>query len=173
VLEAGEASVGDVFTVQARTAEREDLVTLSDLAEYSQTNGVVLAARPDCGENPFCLKVLQVGYEVLVSRWNAVPPGQVAATVASGEADLGSQRESDGSITTRRLRILQDDEGLLPASEIVPITPTGQTAAVVDVINTVQGRLTSRDLRSMEIAVREGASPEQAADAWVTSTLLE
>jgi len=173
VLATGEAADGGAFAVREVFAESNSVTSLSDLAEYSESDDVVLASGPGCRRRPFCLPVLESGYGIRVADLLRVPAGAVATAVEQRRATFGETRSTDAAVPVDRLRYLDDDLSLLPPANIVPLIVDASAPDVRAVVDRVQERLTTRDLQLMAQAVAAGASPAQAADAWVTTNLVE
>lgn len=173
VLAIGEAADGAAFAVRQIFAESNSVTSLSDLAEYSESEDVVLAGGPGCRRRPFCLPVLESGYGVQGAELLSIPAGAVPMAVANRQATVGEIRSTDADAVADRLQYLDDDLSLLPPANIVALIQDDSAPDVRAVVDRVQERLTTQDLRLMAEAVAAGASPAQAADGWVTTNLVE
>jgi osmoprotectant transport system substrate-binding protein len=121
-LQAGEASPAvnsNSFVVTRETADELGLSSVSDL-----TSDLRLGGPPDCEENASCIPGLQRVYDLDLSA-NFVPlDGGGPLTkeaLAGGEIDVAIVFSTDGSIAENDWVVLEDDEGLINADNIVPV----------------------------------------------------
>ncbi len=107
------------FVVTAETAEELGLENVSDL-----TDDLTLGGPPDCTENPFCIPGLISTYDIDLSA-NFVPlDGGGPLTVAAldeGEIDVAILFSTDGTIADKGWVVLNDDQGLINADNVVPV----------------------------------------------------
>lgn len=164
VLEPAEAVNQNAFVVTEDYAQENDLSTLTDLGELGEP--VVLAATEECPERPFCEPGLEETYGIEVTE--VLPLGfgsvQTKEAVRSGEADLGLTGTTDGTLEQFGLVVLEDDQNLQLADNLVPVV--GGDAAgdetVADALNQLADVLTTEDLA--ELNRRVDAEREQAGD---------
>ena len=135
----------------------------------------VLAAPPDCVVNPYCGQGLREHYGIDV-RQSLLPvePGEALASVLDGEAMVGVVFTADPEITTDpdpRLLVLEDDDGMVGAENIVPVAPLAKAlplgAAFVETVDAVSAALTTEDLAFLVGRAEEGDLPTVAIRAWV------
>jgi osmoprotectant transport system substrate-binding protein len=122
-LQAMEPAPGvnsNVFVVTAATAEEKGLATLGDL-----TDDLRLGGPANCETNEACIPGLQEVYGVDLSA-NFTPldgggPLTVAALEGS-EIDVAILFSTDPLIETNDWVVLEDDQGMISAENIIPVT---------------------------------------------------
>lgn len=120
-LEPAEAQSANVFVVTSETADELDLETLSDL---EGNEGLRLGGPPECPERPYCLPGLRDTYGVdLSARFRALDAGGPITRQAlqSDEVDVALLFSTDGAIRENDWVVLEDDESLQPAENLLPI----------------------------------------------------
>ncbi len=123
---AAPAQDSNSFVVTQETADDLGLSKVSDL-----TDDLSLGGPPDCEENAFCIPGLQDVYGLDLSAGFVPLDGGGPLTVAAldqGEIDVAILFSTDGIIADQGWVVLEDDEGLINAENIVPIA----TNAVAD-----------------------------------------
>lgn len=122
LLETSEATSQNAYFVTAERAEAEGLETLSDL----EGEEVVLAAAPDCEGRADCEAGLEDVYGIDVARLLPLGYGspETYQAVLDGEADLGQTGTLDGTLEEQGLVLLEDDQGIQPAQNLVPAVST-------------------------------------------------
>jgi osmoprotectant transport system substrate-binding protein len=146
-LDPAEATDANAFFVTKEYAEENSLTTLSDLEGMS----VVLAAAPDCKGRSDCEGGLSEVYGIDVTK--VLPLGyaspQVFKAVADGEAQLGETSTTDGTLESQGMVLLDDDQSVQPAQNLVPFVSTeflDEHPDVADVLNDLMAVLTTDDL---------------------------
>ncbi|HWL43628.1 MAG TPA: ABC transporter substrate-binding protein [Ilumatobacter sp.] len=118
-LAASPAVDSNSFVVTPETAEALSLTAVSDL-----TDDLRLGGPADCPDNPFCIPGLQSVYGIDLSG-NFVPlDGAGPITVAAlegGEIDVAILFSTDGVIADKGWVVLDDDQGLINADNIIPV----------------------------------------------------
>ncbi|NED98839.1 ABC transporter substrate-binding protein [Phytoactinopolyspora halotolerans] len=170
LLEPAEAASQNGFAVAADFADENGLQTLSDLAALGEP--LVLAAVEECPDRPFCQPGLEETYGLEFSEM--LPLGfstpQTKQAVADGEADLGLVGTTDGTLEGFGLVLLEDDQGLQLADNLVPVVneEVAQDQAAVDALNELSGVLTTEDLAALNAQVDgERQRPEDVAVAYL------
>ena len=152
-------------------AEENGLATLSDLEGES----VALAAAPDCEGRLDCegglsdeygidvTKVLELGYA----------SDQTYQSVIDGESQLGETSTTDGTLESQGLVILEDDQQIQPAQNLVPAVSSdflADHADVADILNPLMAALTTENLTELngKMAV-DRAKPEDVAKEFLES----
>lgn len=161
------------IVVTARTASELGLVTVSDLAPHS--GALTFGGPPECPERELCLLGLQSVYGLEFASFAPLDVGG-ALTVAAlegGEIDVALLFTSDGVIAAKGFVLLEDDQGLQPAENIVPITTAEIIAAYgdefVELLDSVSAKLTTAALSQLN--KRYGIDAEDAdslAREWLT-----
>jgi osmoprotectant transport system substrate-binding protein len=150
LLEPSEATDTNAFFVTQEYAESEGVSKLSDLKGKS----VVLAAAPDCKDRPDCEGGLTGTYGIKVTR--ILPLGfasdQTYQSVLDGESQLGLTSTTDGSLESQGLVLLEDDQHIQPAQNLVPAVSTAWLAdnqEAADALNELMGALTTEKLTEL------------------------
>jgi osmoprotectant transport system substrate-binding protein len=166
LLNTSSATDTNAFYVTKDFSESEGVTKLSDLKGKS----VVLAGSPDCEGRPDCEGGLTKVYGIDVTK---VIPFDGFATAASfksvldGESQLGLTSTTDGTLESQGLVLLEDDKGIQPAQNLVPMVSTQFLDAhpdVADVLNPLMAALTTEKLTELngKISV-ERDKPEDVA----------
>ena len=165
VLEPSEAANQNAFFVTEQFAADNGLTTLSDLGESGMP--VVLAGTAECPERPKCEVGLREVYGIEITEDLPLGFGSVQnkEAVVSGQAQLGLSGTTDGTLAPLGLVVLEDDQALQNADNLVPVVnadgPAG-TPEVAEVLNALGAELTTEDLAELNRRVDEDR--EQAAD---------
>ncbi len=108
--------------------------SLSDLGAYSQSNPVRLGGPPECPERPFCQPGLEQVYAVSVESFKPLDAGGplTVRDLLNGGIDVGLVFSSAGNVTANDLVVLEDDQGLQTAENILPAV---HTASLTDTIS--------------------------------------
>ena len=165
VLQPADAANQNAFFVTQEFAEQHDLQTLSDLGESGLP--VVLAGTPECPERPKCQIGLEETYGIDIVENLPLGFGSVQnkQAVVDGQAQLGLSGTTDGTLESLGLVVLEDDQQLQNADNLVPVVnaegPAGDEE-VAELLNTLSETLTTEDLAELNARVDEDR--EQAAD---------
>ena len=165
VLEPAEAANQNAFFVTEDFATQNDLTTLSDLGALGRP--VVLAGTQECPERPKCELGLEQVYGIDVTEDLPLGFGSVQnkQAVVEGDAQLGLSGTTDGTLGALGLVVLEDDQQLQNADNLVPVVnaegPAGSDE-VAEILNGLSETLTTEDLA--ELNRRVDADREQAAD---------
>ena len=163
LLEPAEAADQNGYAVTIEFAEENGLETLSDLGELGQP--VVLAATEECSERVFCAPGLTETYGIEISE--ILPTGfgspQTKEAVAGGDAQLGLVATTDGRLEEGGLVLLEDDQQLQLADNLVPaVNSEAATDALTEALNSLADVLTTDDLIELNRLV--DAERQQPAD---------
>ncbi len=152
-LTPSEAVDTNAFVVTQETADAEGLASLSDLAE---TDGsLILGGPPDCETNAFCIPGLNTVYGVDMSaNFQPLDAGQVTvAALEAGEIDVAILFSTSGIIADRGWVLLEDDQQMLAADNVVPVITTELQEAYGDqlsaVLDDLSAALTTEALTEM------------------------
>jgi osmoprotectant transport system substrate-binding protein len=164
----------DGFAVRQETADEFSLVTLSDLAEVA--GEVTWGVAPECGENPNCGIGLEEVYGIDFASLDteelpACSPA-IAEALNAGSIDVAQVCTTSPEIAAFNLVLLEDDQGLAPAQNLIPVVrqelmdAAGDTVtATLDPINAL---LTTEELTNLGAAVViNGDSYADAATQWL------
>lgn len=148
-LEPSAAVDTNAFVVTQETADELGLATLSDLADHTD---VALGAPADCETNPFCLPGLQRVYDVdLTAGYTALEPGAIADALDAGEIDVALLFSTDSRIATNGWVLLEDDQAMLAADNVVPVLSTSlsEVEGLAELLDSVSATLTTDGLTEL------------------------
>ena len=148
-FEPSEAQDVDALAVTQDTADEFGLETYSDLAEVADE--LVLGAPPECAEFPVCLPGLEDTYGIVFEEFVPLEAGPVTIeALTNGDIDVARVFSTSPAIVENDLVILEDDMGLNPVQNIIPVaTEEFDTDAVADTVNEVSAALTTENLTEM------------------------
>jgi osmoprotectant transport system substrate-binding protein len=164
----------DGFAVRQETADDLSLTTMSDLAEVAEE--LRWGVAQECGENPNCGPGLERVYGIDFGALDVQTLG--ACTTAIAEAlnanniDVAQVCTTQPEIAAFNLVLLEDDGGLAPAQNIVPVVRqeiADEAGDLLrDTLNAVSQLLTTQELTNLGNAVViNGESYEDAARRWL------
>ena len=174
LLDQSPATDTNAFFVTKKYSESEGVTKLSDLKGKS----VVLAAAPDCEGRLDCEGGLSDQYGIDITK--VLPLGyasdQTYQSVIKGEAELGETSTTDGTLESQGLVVLEDDQQIQPAQNLVPAVSSAFLDAhpdVADTLNALMAALTTEDLTKLngEVAV-DRKTPEDVAHAFLEDSGL-
>jgi osmoprotectant transport system substrate-binding protein len=152
MLEPAMATDQNAFFVTQEFADANGLTTLSDLGEMGQP--ITLAAAPDCKGRDDCEAGLKEVYGIDIE--GIIPTGYgtqpTKNAVLDGEAELGETGTTDAGLADLGLVLLQDDQGIQPAQNLIPAVNTEflkENPDIAEVLNELSARLTTEDLASL------------------------
>lgn len=169
-FEASEAVDTNGFVVTQEVSEAEGLTALSDL---EGRDDLVLGGPQDCETNPFCIPGLERVYGVdLSGNFQGLDPGLVPEALEAGEIDVGVIFSTNGIIADKGWVLLEDDQDMLAADNVVPVVTSEVAEAygedLESLLNEVSGALTTEDLtelnRQYDIEKREA---DDIASDWI------
>ena len=170
-LGAAPAQDRNAFVVDATTADRLHLRSLSDLGSFAP--GMTLGGPTECSERRLCLVGLEDVYGLRFEEFIALDAGGPLTLQALNDRtiDIGLLFSSDPAIRADALVELRDDRGLQPAENVTPIvsevTLERLGPVLADTLNAVSALLRTSDLRAMNAAVASGRTPAAVARAWL------
>ena len=165
LLDLSSATDTNAFFVSKEYSDSEGVTTLSDLSGKS----VVLAAAPDCKGRLDCEGGLSDQYGIDITK--VLPLGyasdQTYQSVLDGESQLGETSTTDGTLESQGLLVLEDDQQIQPAQNLVPAVSTDfldEHPDVADVLNPLMAALTTENLTELngQVAV-DRQKPEDVA----------
>jgi osmoprotectant transport system substrate-binding protein len=170
VLDPASAEDQNGFAVTAGFAGEHNLRRLSDLGPLAAT--LTFGAPPECPDRPLCLPGLEKTYGLHFGHVRAM--SSRAATVEAllaGEIDVGLLETTEARLTSARIQLLDDDRGLQPSENVVPMVRTATLERwgkeLPRALNEVSARLTTDDLRQLNKAVElDDLTSAQAAAQW-------
>ncbi|MFQ5948019.1 MAG: ABC transporter substrate-binding protein [Acidimicrobiia bacterium] len=161
------------LVVTQETADDLGVTKTSDLVQY---NGqLVFGAPPECPEREFCLIGLQDVYGLDFAEFKPLDVGGplTVAALEGGEIDVALLFTTDGVIAAKGFVLLEDDRGLQPAENIVPVVRQEIVDAYGDdlvvLLDSISAKITTEELT--ELNRRAGIDQEDPADIagdWLT-----
>ncbi len=154
------------FVVTAETAAALGAAKLSDLAPVA--GDLVFGGPPECPERLNCLPGLERVYGLTFAEFKPLDVGGplTVAALEGGDIDVGVLFTTDGVIAAKGLILLEDDQGLQPAENIVPAVGMDIVDAYgddfVELLDEVSAAITTPDLTEMNR--RAGIDQEDPAD---------
>ena len=169
VLEPAEAQDKNAIIVTSETAEEYDLTTISDLAEPA--GDLVFGGPPECPERPLCLQGLEDTYGLDFKNFRSLDAGGplTVAALEDGKIDVALMFTTQGIIAEKGWVELEDDKGLQPAENIVPVIRSeALTDQVAEVLNSVSAKLTTEEMTELNRRVDvDKEDPEAVAEQWL------
>ena len=172
VLEPAPGENKNEVVVTRQTAEEYGLETISDLAAVDDQ--LILGGPPECPIRPLCLVGLEETYGLSFASFLALDTGGPVTVSAldNGEIDVGILFTTSPAIPANDFVVLEDDLGLQPHENVVPVVRTVVVDeygdGFIDAVNAVSTRLTDDELRGLNQLVElDGASPIDAAEEWL------
>lgn len=171
VLEPAPGEDKNVFVVTQEFAEKHALETVSDLANVDDT--IVFGGPPECQERDTCLLGLQDNYGLDNIEFQAIQEGSIrVSSLENGEIDLALLFSTQPVIEERGFLALDDDQGTVPAENIVPVVRREVLEAygedLRDLINSISAEITTEVLLDLNGRVElQGEDPADVATAWL------
>jgi osmoprotectant transport system substrate-binding protein len=161
------------YVVTAETAAEYGLSTVSDLAPVA--GDLVFGGPPECPERDFCLPGLESVYGLTFGEFRALDaagPLTVAA-LDSGDIDVGVLFTTQGIIAENGWVLLDDDQGLNPAENIVPAVNQEIVDAYgddfVELLNSISAAIDTAGITALNSrADIGGEDPALIATDWLT-----
>lgn len=141
-------------------------------AEGGATQSLTLGAPADCETNPFCIPGLQRVYDVDLSEgFTALDAGVIPDALESGDIDVALLFSTSGIIADKGWVVLEDDQSMLAADNVIPVVSTELADAYPDLEATtdeISAGLTTENLTEMN---KRFDVDREDADAIATSFL--
>ncbi len=174
-LAASRAEDKNVIVVTAERARRDDLEDISDLARYADE--LRFGGPAECRDRPLCLLGLNRVYGLSFAEF--VPQRSLEFTAEAlrrGEIDVGLMFSTAAELETSDLVVLNDDRGLQPAENLVPIVRTEALEIwgpeLASALDAMAPLLTTTELRLLNASVARGLTVESVARAWLLRMVL-
>jgi osmoprotectant transport system substrate-binding protein len=175
VLAAAPAQDKDVFVVTAESAEIEGLENISDLARTAA--GQRFGGPPECQDRPLCFAGLESVYGLEFAGF--VPQRSLAFTAEAlhrGEIGVGVMFSTAAELEDVELVELVDDLAMQPAQNVLPLVRGSALerwgSEVALGLDEMSRRLTTTELRSLNLRIDGGESFADVARAWLTEQAL-
>ena len=162
------------FVVTGETAASLGLAKVSDLAPVA--GDLVFGGPPECPERLNCLPGLESVYGLTFAEFKPLDVGGplTVAALEGGDIDVGVLFTTDGVIAAKGLVLLEDDQGLNPAENIVPAVGMDIVDAYgddfVELLDSVSAAITTPGLTEMNRrAGIDQEDPAAIAADWLSS----
>lgn len=169
VLEPSEAQNSNALVVRPETAEEYDLSVTSDLEPIA--GDLVAGGAPETRERADGLPGYERVYGIEFGEWVDLDPGGPLTIQAlqSGDLDVARLFTSMGAIAANDWVVLEDDGGLIPAENIVPvIREDALTDEIADALNAVSEALTLDELVALNQRTEiDNEDPDLVAEEWL------
>lgn len=173
-LEPTPGTDADGFAVRQETADELGLTTMSDLAGVADQ--LTWGVAQECAENPNCgpglERVYGIDFASLDVQTLAACSPAIAEALNASNIDVAQVCTTQPEIAAFNLVLLEDDQGLAPAQNIVPVVrqelmdEAGD--AISSTLNPISELLTTEELTNLGNAVViNGESYEDAAAQWL------
>ena len=150
VLEPAEAQDKNAIVVTRQTADELGLATVSDLKE--EAGDLVFGGPPECPERPLCLLGLEETYGLDFKEFRSLDAGGplTVAALEDGKIDVALMFTTQGIIADKGWVILEDDQRLQPAENIVPVIRADKlTPTIEETLNAVSAKLTTEEVTEL------------------------
>lgn len=170
-LEPAEAEDANAYAVTKDYATEHDLTTLSDLGDSGLK--VKLGANSDCPDRQDCQKGLESVYKIDIVGFEPTGFGSEPTKddLKKGVTQLGQVGTTDASLDALGLVILEDDQQLQNAENLIPIVNSEWLAdneKAEDALNELSGVLTTEDLTMLiGKVVNDREKPADVAKAYL------
>lgn len=169
-LEASPAQDRNVLAITREAADLNGLVRISDLSDIAAD--AVFGGPAECPDRELCLIGLESVYGLRFAEF--VPQRSLSFTAEAlrrGEIDVGLMFSTAAELTDSSLVVLEDDLGLQPAENVVPVVRSTAIDRwgddLVDAADRLSGRLTTVDLRVLNRRVAGGDDVSDVAREWL------
>ncbi|WP_122816179.1 ABC transporter substrate-binding protein [Nocardioides pantholopis] len=163
LLEPSPATSANAYFVTEEFSETEGATRISDL----EGSSVVLAAAEDCPGRADCEAGLRQTYGIDVTE--VLPLGfqspQTYQAVLDGEAQVGQTSTLDVTLADQGLVMLEDDRGIQPAQNLVPLVSSDFLAEHEDVAGPLEDLMAELDNETLgELILRVSVDREKPED---------
>jgi len=142
----------DGFAVRAETADEFGLVTMSDVAEVADQ--LTWGLTPECPAQALCgpglLEVYGIDITAIPTENLKPCSGDMAAALNSSNIDVARVCTTQPAIAQYNFVVLEDDQGLNPAQNMVPVVTQELADAggslLAETLNAVSAKLTTEAL---------------------------
>lgn len=160
----------DVIFCAATFTQANSIITLTDLGSKPDTATLAAPEGFDTA-TPLGAAGLKDTYQIQFKSVVPTATDKIIDAVTSGTADCGVGRSGDPALAPATFTVLLDDKALVPNDVMLPlVTADAGSADVLAVIDATSARLTVEQLRSLMQRLKDGASPELAANEFVGNT---
>jgi osmoprotectant transport system substrate-binding protein len=171
VLEPSDAENRNGLVITRELSERLGITTTSQLAQYASE--LVAGGAPETRERADGLPGYERVYGIRFADWIDLDPGGplTVAALQNGDIDVARLFTSQGVIAASDWVVLEDDGGLIPSENIVPVIRTDAlTDEIRAVLNAISAALTLDELIAMNRRVEiDNDDPDLVAAEWLVA----
>lgn len=172
VLEPTGAENSNVFVTTAAFADEHGLTSVSDLADAGE---IVFGGPPECEERDTCFVGLQEVYGLDNVSFESIQEAAARLTaLEQGQNQLTLLFSTDAPLAGDDLVALEDDQGMIPPENIVPVLRDEILDAYGDdlraLMDSISAQLSVEDLREANQLASEGLAPDEIAAEWLADT---
>ncbi len=168
-LKPAEAEDANAIVVTEKTATEKKLHRISDLSGTAKE--MVLGGPPECPTRPLCLPGLRTTYGLEFKEFKPLDAGGPITREAlqQGQIDVAVLFSSDGAIAARGFKVLEDDQNLQPAENIIPVIRTEKLSPELDkALTELSEKLTTEELTELNKRVSlDKEDPAEVAETWL------
>ena len=168
-LEPADAIDANAIVVTKATADKHKLTKISDLANVDDQ--LSFGGPPECPTRPLCLLGLKDKYGLEFKKVEKLDVGGpiTREALTKGSIDVALLFSSDGAISKQGLVVLEDDKGLQPAENVVPVVRSDKVDDDLrKALNAVSSKLTTEELVKLNAAVDiDKEDPADVAERWL------
>ncbi len=169
-LRPAPASDANAVVVTAETARRFGLRRVSDLRPVAPR--LRIGGPPECPQRRYCLPGLQDRYGLRFAAFSPFPAADRKAALLDGVVDVAVLFTTEGDLLGDDLVVLEDDRGLQPPENVVPVVTDLALARhgnrIERALNDVSARLSTTSLAFVNWRVDVAGKPRTAeANAWL------
>lgn len=170
VLEPAEAQDKNALVVTQETADEYDLQTVSDLEGVASE--LTVGGPPECPQRPLCLPGYEETYGLDFGEFASLDAGGPLTREAleAGDIDVAVMFSTQGVIAELGWVVLEDDQGLQPAENLVPVVREAVLNDTVrETLNGVSGVLTTELLTELNRRVTvDGEALAEVTESFLT-----
>ena len=168
-LQPAEAEDANALVVTEKTATEKKLTKISDLAGSAKE--MVLGGPPECPTRPLCLQGFKTTYGLQFKEFKPLDAGGPITKEAleKGQVDVAVLFSSDGAIPARKFVVLEDDQHLQPAENVIPVIRTDKVSEGLEkALTELSEKLTTEELSELNKRVDvDKEDPAEVAGAWL------
>jgi glycine betaine/choline ABC-type transport system substrate-binding protein len=172
---SGGSSASQSAAASEPPASEAPSIAPSPAAGPAISTTLALGGPPECPQRPYCLKGLEDKYGLSFKEFVPLDVGGPLTVEAlkGGQIQVGLLFTSDPAISVNGFVLLEDDQGLQLADNIIPVVRKEVLDAnpgVADVLNTVMTSLTQDELIALNKAATVDLRPvPDVAREWITA----
>ncbi len=170
VLDYAPGQDANAFVVTKTFADESDVESISDLADAGE---LTLGGPPECETRDTCFKGLQDTYGLDNLSFQVMPELSTRVTaLENGDIQVALLFSTDPVILDKGWVSLEDDKGITPVENIVPVVNDEIVEAygseLTDLLDSVSKRITTEVLLDLNRRVQlENEDPEDVASDWL------